>query len=400
MSKSAFESDPMEFEHLVRKADRVTRFPAKMSPRLATWYVRDMLNHFSKPHPSFFDPMCGSGTSVLAARALGFEVSASDISYPAVTITRAKLKRLTQKDISDMVKLPDTIRLSVGQPHTKWNNWEIWYRPRVLRTLEKLRDSIFTERNQVYFPHLLATFFQTAWDVSAADKGVIVPTRSRYSARPPSYEPHEVVDKFSNRLRRIVAAQDALSRLNVSVRASQVKQADALKESSWPKNSIDLCMSSPPYGCGIDYERAFRLPMRICRGLIPEMEKSSMIGRRANLDDDEARHLKNFLLLRLRDKELDTAVMLFQYVVDIDRFLDRCASHLSEDGRVCLILGNPQIAKKRIPLVNAVIRMAKEHKLQLVGKPKTDKIPSRRQNFRPRSATGFIREEYLLTFRI
>lgn len=390
-------------EYLIRKADRITRFPAKMSPRLAYWYLRRTFSDESNRERTFYDPMCGSGTSALVAVALGYSVLASDISYAAVIIARAKLTKLTKNELNVLREFPATIKISVSRPSASWSNWKIWYQPLVLRTLEVLRDAIFDEEGEHYFPHLLSCFFQTAWDVSAADKGVIVPTRSRFSKRAPGMKPQRVIYRFRERLNRIIAAQDALSQLQLSTHRPSVKLGDALSESVWPRRSIDVCMTSPPYGCGIDYERAFRLPMKICKGLIPEFVKARMIGRQSHLKDD-ATTIQKYLdetvsLRRIGRSEALRAKMLVQYFVDMKRFLGKCSKHLKSEGRLCLVVGNPEIAKKRVPLVNVIVRMARDQRLQLIAKPRADRIPTRSMNFAPRSATRFIREEYLLTFR-
>jgi SAM-dependent methyltransferase len=138
--------EPRQMEYLIRKADRITRFPAKMSPRLAYWYLRGTFAHESDRERTFYDPMCGSGTSALVAAALGYSVLASDISYPAVIIARAKLTKLTKNEVKVIKEFPATIKISVSRPSTAWSNWQIWYRPHVLRTLEVLRDAIFDEK--------------------------------------------------------------------------------------------------------------------------------------------------------------------------------------------------------------------------------------------------------------
>jgi hypothetical protein len=216
-------------------------------------------------------------------------------------------------------------------------------------------------------------------------------------------KPQSVIRRFRERLNRIIAAQDALLQLQFSTHRPSVKHGDALSESVWPRRSIDVCMTSPPYGCGIDYERAFRLPMKICNGLVPEFDKARMIGRRSFLKDDATtvhKYLEEPVSLRkVGESENLRAKMLVQYLVDMKHFLAKCSKHLKRDGRLCLVVGNPEIAKKRVPLVDVIIRMASDQRLQLIARPRADRIPSRSMNFTPRSATGFIKKEYLLTFR-
>jgi hypothetical protein len=339
----------------------------------------------------------------LVARATGFSVTASDIAFPAVIITRAKLWRLSAKTIENMTTFSRSMRLSnVSTPTCTWQNWQTWYRGKVLRALEDLRDAVFNIREEPFFPHLLTCLFQTAWDVSSADKGVIVPTRSRFSRRPPALSSSQVLENFLMRVDRILAAQQALRELRIPLLRPRVVQRDALHSQAWPRKPVQVILTSPPYGCGIDYERAFRLQMRVCQDFVQKTPRSSMIGRRRYLSpqpdvlSDSFRSSQWFKrLCTTADGRLN---MLLQYLDDMRSFLRKCSEHLSEKGRLCVVIGNPQMARQRIPLAKILVELAASVGFQLQAHPRSDRIPNRLQNFTPRSATGFISKEYLLVF--
>ena len=159
-----------------------------MSPRLANAFLAKMANPYPEENRKvrFLDPMCGSGTTALTAYALGFSVDASDLMYPAFTITSAKLHRLSQESIRSMGEVSDAIGLaSRKNAYAKWLNWSLWYTPKVLSSLEQICEQIDDVRNKAFFPHLLTAFFQAAWDMSSADRNVIVPTRSQFNRKPP-----------------------------------------------------------------------------------------------------------------------------------------------------------------------------------------------------------------------
>jgi len=392
--------DPAKFDTLLRQADRVCRFPAKMSPRLARWFLSTAID--SNRLQTFHDPLCGSGTTTLVARAFGLPVSASDISYAATIITKAKITRLGDSKIREMKNFPTSIDLSFSsQPRAKWEHWQIWYKGRVLRALEEIRDAIFDSAKEPFFPHLLTCLFQTSWEVSSADKGVIVPTRSSFSKRARNISPKSVLALFRARLDRIELAQSALAQLSVPMTRCRVIRGSALREYSWPRDSVDICLTSPPYGCGVDYERAFRLQMKLCE-VVPEVSKESIIGRHSRLSSDLElpSYLRKHWVSKLYKAKDIRVKMFLQYLSDMSEFMNKCSSHMNDNGKLCIIIGNPQIAKRRISLVEILVKIAKENGFRLQAKPKADRIPSRIQNFAPRSATGFIRAEFLLTFKL
>src|SRR5439155_116272 len=121
----------------LRKADRIHRFPAKMSPRLAYSFLMDSKRGDPSRRIRFHEPMCGSGTTALVARSLGLSVSAADAMYPASIITSAKLRRLADAKLVDMREFARAMTISSkSSPSNKWVNWRIWFTPKVLSSLE------------------------------------------------------------------------------------------------------------------------------------------------------------------------------------------------------------------------------------------------------------------------
>lgn len=386
----------------IRRADRIHRFPAKMSPRLAYSFLNTSVVG-KKKGIRFHDPLCGSGTTALVARSLGFSVSASDAMYPAAIITRAKLHLLSNSSLNEMIEFGATLRVSSNsKPHNPWPKYRIWYTSRVLRCLEEIGQEIIEMRAASCFPHLLTAFFQTSWDVSSADKNVIVPTRSNYSRTAPRLQGDKIIEIFRQRLERVSAAQHALMGLGFDFKRPRVSQSDALDEKAWPDDRIDVIFTSPPYGCGIDYERAFRLQMRIWSSFMRGRQTPSLIGRKNRLRSSEVSlphgELSSRWYRRISKGDAERKMMFLQYLDDIRTFLRLSRKKLSKKGRLCVVIGDPEIGKTRVPLVRVIQELASEENFLLEARPSYDRITSRIQNFRLRSATSHIDREYLLSF--
>jgi len=388
----------------LRKADRIHRFPAKMSPRLAYSFLMESKRGDPSRNIRFHDPMCGSGTTALVARSLGLSVSAADAMYPASIIALAKLRRLENVKLTDMLEFARTVTISSkSSPSNKWANWRIWFTPKVLSSLEEIAGQINEAGNQSFFPHLLTAFFQTVWDTSSADRNVIVPTRSNNSRAAPKLRGTKVLAIFEQRLRRVSGAQRALGSLGFDTKKPPVYQANSLDSRSWPSGRVDLILTSPPYGCGIDYERAFRLQMRIWSPFLKRQPtRLGLVGRRNNLDDPEIslshEITESSWYRRTSNGDPTRWQMFLQYLSDFKRFLHISRQRLSKTGRLCLVIGNPQINKTRVPLVDLVEGLAWEEHFRLEASPSQDRIKTRVQNFRLRSATSHIQRDYLLSF--
>jgi hypothetical protein len=392
---------------LIKIADRIHRFPAKMSPKLAQSFLESTLSGLpdcEHRQLRFHDPLCGSATTALTARGLGFSVSGCDISYPAYIIGLAKLYRLPDKALNELTVFPQSIELSgKAKPMRQWPNWQIWYTGSTLRCLEDLAFSIFEVRRKAFFPHLLTALFQTVWDVSSADKRVIVPTRSRFSKKPPVLSPSQVLCDFRIRLARILRAQEALRMLNFGCDRPDIRLASALEEDGWPRYKVDVVLSSPPYGCGIDYERAFRLQMRIWKPFVnSDYRRSQIIGRINRLEAGiEALPVseRKSLWYRKVHTTRERFRPFLQYLGDMRQFLSVSHRHISKQGRLCLVIGNPEIARHQIPLARIVRKLAESEGFILQTQPGWDRIRGRIQQFRLRSATQHIKKEALLVLR-
>src|SRR5205807_2617195 len=145
-----------------------------------------------------------------------------------------KLHRLSQESIRSMGEVSDAIGLaSRKNAYAKWLNWSLWYTPKVLSSLEQICEQIDDVRNKAFFPHLLTAFFQAAWDMSSADRNVIVPTRSQFNRTPPRLKGKQIAAIFRSRVQRIIRAQTALETLGLGGHRPRVRHANALEEGEW-----------------------------------------------------------------------------------------------------------------------------------------------------------------------
>jgi hypothetical protein len=198
-------------------------------------------------------------------------------------------------------------------------------------------------------------------------------------------------------------AQEALRILNFNCDRPDIRQASALNEGGWPQDKVDVVLSSPPYGCGIDYERAFRLQMRIWKPFVQsQYPKSHVIGRitcvEAGLEALPVSEQESAWFGEVHTRNERFRPFL-QYLSDMRQFLRLSHRHISNQGRLCLVIGNPEIARHQIPLARIVRKIAESEGFVLQTQPSWDMVRRRVQQFRLRSATQHIKKEYLLEFR-
>ena len=81
---------------ILRKIDRIHPYPAKFPVDLAMNYISKYTNIGN----TVYDPFVGSGTTLLASRALERNAYGTDVNHIAVLISQFKLLSLSQNDIA------------------------------------------------------------------------------------------------------------------------------------------------------------------------------------------------------------------------------------------------------------------------------------------------------------
>lgn len=388
------------------RADHIHRYPAKMALGLAEYFFDEVVlpryDSDDADKVRFHDPFCGSGTTLLVARTRGLTASGSDLLDDAVTITRAKVNSLGIEDLdglrSQLSVNPLTYR---SVPRWTWATWNSWYTGRTLRAIQDVAHYLRPLREGPYYPHAAVALSQTAWDVSAADPSVMVPTHSNWARGHRSFKPGTVLQFYRRRLRRVLSAQEALQNLDLPVTPVKVWVADALTPAAWPCSTrVVLC--SPPYGLGLDYVRAASMAGLATNEHHTLGLRANMIGRSSRLDtilEPLPRSIGNSgWARRVREVNPDRFEALLQYLIDIERFLTAAKSHLEDDGILGLVIGDPEMSRVRVPLTRLVRDLAGAVGFVSHCPPRRDRIRRRFQAGSRRSSSRPITHETLLCF--
>src|SRR5690606_19395888 len=116
-------------------------YPAKFIPHIP----RELIKAYSRPGETVWDPMCGSGTSLVEAALGGREAIGSDINPIAILASKAKTTPLTSRSRDEIRGLLLRIRVNStvwpgGRPDRRpvipeFHNREHWFSPRATHEL-------------------------------------------------------------------------------------------------------------------------------------------------------------------------------------------------------------------------------------------------------------------------
>ena len=241
-------------------------FPAKFPPQLPGYFIERL----SKPGEVVFDPMFGSGTTILEAVRLGRNAIGCDIDPLARLIAQAKLScvkpvptlRLGSAVVSEARRscALDHARLEgalASRFTAKTRSFvDYWFRPttqlELVALLEAIECRASKETRQFLHMVLSSTIIAKSGGVSLARD--LAHTRPHRVA---DKKPVCAFDEFAKRLKIVLASgsqPDFAGEARILARSAE--------SSGLPAESVDLVVTSPPYANNaIDYMRAHKFSL-------------------------------------------------------------------------------------------------------------------------------------------
>ena len=215
-------------------------YPATMVAPVQNIILQELLK--SEDICSVFDPFFGSGTALYEALELSPKIKliGCDINPLAHLITKVKLQGITKNIKNDIENLKDYLD-NIQIDNYSFHNMNKWFRSDVIDSLKKIRQSIMlieSKKNRLYFWSILSTFI-----------------RKYSNTRSSTYKLHikdiDSIQRMKNNLIDdfLTSVEQNISKFTISSSNVKLYKKDSLKQlTKFKNNSIDLSISSPPYG--------------------------------------------------------------------------------------------------------------------------------------------------------
>ena len=378
-------------------------FPAKFPPQLPRFFIEEL----SAPGETVLDPMCGSGTTLVEAVALGRNAIGCDIDPLARLIAATKLMSVDAAVASSV----GTELLTIAERRFRND------RPGLKRSLRnrfdaKTRDFVdywFLPHQQLELVALVETieslpdpgsrrFFQVALSSTIiAKSGGVSRARDLAHTRPhrvPDKTPKSAFREFEQRLGRItrtadrsmpLLVQESLapygSRLHRAIEkprgnpfataAAEVRAARA-ESTGLDDGTVDLVVTSPPYANNaIDYMRAHKFSL-VWLGM--EIESLTNLRReyighdaRSGFADDSFPKRCERSLDRLAALDERKSAVLRRYFREMTEVLREMHRVVRRGGAVIVVVGTSVLRGVNVETPECLAALAEEIGFDLIG---------------------------------
>ncbi len=342
-------------------------YPAMMIPQVA----RRLIRLYGSPGQTLLDPFCGSGTSLVEARLAGLNAYGIDINPFAVFLARTKTTAYDpnavhrcalslREQVENALKAFYEGNLLVSPP--RFFNIDYWFLPTVQQLLALLRHRIEQD-----VPSELRDFFWVAFAHTVRECSNVRRGEYKLFRMPPEelarYQPDVISIFWSKVVRNLQGLVEFVQEAKEGV-WTKVLQADVRHPLPIETASIDLIVTSPPYGDSqttVAYGQFSRLALQwlgFNDDRVRRIDRESLGGKqRSTHAPYQSPTLEHTLAqIEARDRRRSNQVRQFY-----DDFAD-CWVELSRVCRSgafgCFVVGNRTVKSVRIPTDQILIEIA------------------------------------------
>jgi len=345
-------------------------YPAMMIPQIA----RRLIEMYGKDKKVLLDPFAGSGTALLEAKLhKNFKKAYGiDINPLALLISKVKTTEINPQSLWDeyhkIVKKSSEDKKDKKQfQKPDFFNIDFWFKPEVITDLSIIKKNINEIKDKDIQDFFLVAFSETVRDVSN--------TRNReyklYRMNQEMLKKHnpDTFRKFREKVKENIYSMENFVKEKQNCEVNILAE-DTRNLTSIPANSVDLIITSPPYGDSrttVAYGQFSRLGLQWLgydKNQVLNIDKTSLGGI-------PTRDLKNGLdsptLKQTLDKisKIDPyrARDVLSFYVDFDKCVQELHRVTKKGAFMCFVVGNRTVKGVQIPTDEIILELfqAKNH---------------------------------------
>ncbi len=339
------DSDTKEFTHCFHN------YPAMMIPQIP----RRLLYKYGALAKTLLDPYCGTGTSFVEANLQNINAIGTDLNPLARLIAKAKTTSIDFQvlnfylnEFNDYIHSQPSLSIKIPQFH----NIDFWFNPKTKTKLTLIKQYIESiDRINVKKFFLIAlseTIRESSLTKKSEFKLIRIPQHE-------SFQPDSFKIIKTKLLRNKIGLLNYMRQKQNSASAQiyDFNTVDHIPQNIIPRGSIDVVITSPPYGDSrttVAYGQYSRLA---CQWMgiqsASSIDKNLMGGMKYNthgvFDSD---HLK-VTLEKIDQKDSKRRLEVESFFIDYRNSINNISQVLKKKGIVCYVVGNRTVKGITIP---------------------------------------------------
>lgn len=347
--------DTKEYTH------NIHTYPAMMIPQIA----RRLIYLYGKNAKTILDCFCGSGTSLVEASLIPRikEAYGFDLNPLAILISKVKTTPINPEilkiELDKIINPPNP--LFVQPP--KFKNIDFWFKDKVTERLSIIKSLIEQIKDENVKNFFLVIFSETVRRVSNTRNKEFKLYRMD-KEKLENYNPdvfgefEEIANKSINGMREYLKVKTGLK--------PEIKLFSSMKELPIKENSIDLIVTSPPYGDSkttVAYGQFSRLALQWLDYENINSLDNELLGGKATKDLDvkiNSPILKE-IIKKIAEKDEKRAREVLSFYEDFDKVVIQLNRVMAKNGYVCFVVGNRTVKGINIPTDKIMSEMFMAH---------------------------------------
>jgi len=335
--------------------------------------VRKFIKELTKERAFILDPFCGSGVSAVEALKNNRNYFGFDINPLAILITKV---RTTPIAIGSLLNVLDNVLKTSIQNYEipYFDNIHYWFEENAIEELAKLRAKIFKIDDIKIQNFFKVVFSETVRKVSNTDPNEFKLLKRKINKQ------LDVKKIFTEIAKRNISCLLDISNLNTKSEIF-VEQKNVLDGLPIEDESIDLVITSPPYGDSkttVAYDQFSKLSLKWL-GLYDNFEKSQLGYKLKNLDLDLPSEELYKCLYEIEKKDKKRAKEVYSFYYDLYLATKQISKKVKTGGYVIFVVGNRTVKGIELPTDKICADFFKQygfiHEITLVREISNKRMP-------------------------
>ncbi len=308
--------------------------------------VRQLINAFSRENDTIFDPFVGSGVVggeclISKRNFIGY-----DINPLAILISKVRCTPIPFKDLIETLKMIKSKYNTVEPETVEFHNIEYWFEKQVIQELSKLRKAILSIGSENIENFFKVVFSETVRRVSNTDYNEFKLLKRKKQNNSDTLKVFTEISLKNIGLLSDFYRKYPAAKVNITLEIRNILEGIPIEN-----NSIDLVITSPPYGDSkttVAYGQFSRLSLRWL-GMEEKVDTSSLGSKPKNFTFDLPSSILYEYLKKISSKDEKRAKEVFSFYKDLFEAIKILSSKVKLNGFVCFVVGNRRVKGEELP---------------------------------------------------